>query len=122
MSLLPTERHPSTATSGLPASILEARPASRAALDVNVTDVERRAPPRAPNMGLYMTGSVVGIDAFGSPMSAYAIMPPFTTILGLAPKNCGDHTAMSARRPGSSDPTCRETPCATAGLIVIFAR
>ena len=42
------------------------------------------------------TGSGVGMLAFGSPMSAHAIAPPFIIISGFAPKKDGFHKTRSA--------------------------
>ncbi len=41
---------------------------------------------KPPNMGFMIMGWVVGIEAFASPICAYAITPDFTTISGFAPK------------------------------------
>jgi hypothetical protein len=48
------------------------------------------------------TGSGVGMLAFGSPILAHAIAPPFITISGFAPKKDGFHITRSANFP-----TCR---------------
>lgn len=48
------------------------------------------------------TGSGVGMLAFGSPILAQAIAPPFITISGFAPKKDGFHRTRSANFP-----TCR---------------
>lgn len=46
-----------------------------------------------------LTGSGVGMLAFGSPMLAQAITPPLMTISGFAPKNDGFHRTRSANFP-----------------------
>jgi hypothetical protein len=43
------------------------------------------------------------------------------TIAGLAPKNAGFQSTMSASLPGSIEPTSKSTPCAMAGLMVYLA-
>src|ERR1700690_1177267 len=63
------------------------------------------APPNAPNIGRMYTGCGVGIDAFGSPICAHAINPPFNPSSGLIPKNAGFHKTKSANFPTSTDPT-----------------
>jgi hypothetical protein len=40
---------------------------------------------------------------------------------GLAPKNAGLHSTMSASLPGSSEPTSKSMPWAMAGLMVYLA-
>jgi hypothetical protein len=45
------------------------------------------------------TGSGVGMLAFGSPILAHAIAPPFITISGFAPKKDGFHRTRSANFP-----------------------
>src|SRR5258708_38270701 len=60
------------------------------------------------------------MEAFGSPMAAAAIMPPFKTIDGLTPKKAGFHNTRSASFPASTDPTSCDTPWAIAGLILHF--
>src|SRR5213076_2798122 len=57
------------------------------------------------------------MDAFGSPIAAHAIMPPFTTSSGLTPKNAGRQSTRSASLPCSTDPTWEARPWAIAGLI-----
>ena len=47
----------------------------------------------------------VGIEALGSPMGAAGIAPPLRMSAGLAPKNAGFQSTMSASLPASSDPT-----------------
>ena len=66
MSFLDMRRHPSTATNR---RFPDSPPRSKASFEVNVTASELRAEPRAPHMGRYRTGSVVGMDALGSPMA-----------------------------------------------------
>lgn len=46
-----------------------------------------------------VTGSGVGMLAFGSPMFDQAITPPLITISGFVPKNDGFHTTRSANFP-----------------------
>ena len=67
------------------------------------------------------SSEIVGSDAFGSPITAQLTTPPFSTILGLAPKNAGSHSTRSAILPTSTDPTTPAMPCVIAGLIVILA-
>lgn len=64
----------------------------------------------APNIPRMMTGSGVGILAFGSPICAQAICPPLTTISGLAPKNAGFQMTTSANLPTSKLPTLCDIP------------
>src|SRR5438552_440006 len=54
--------------------------------------------------------------AFGSPISAQAIMPPFTISLGFTPKKAIGQRTMSARRPGRSDPTVSALEAAADAL------
>src|SRR5581483_9976706 len=51
MSRLPIPRHPRTATAGRASPSRPGTPAAIAAADMNVTDVEARARPSAPNIG-----------------------------------------------------------------------
>ena len=53
---------------------------------------------------------MVGIEAFGSPITLQAIRPPLTIIFGLAPKNAIGQSTMSASLPGSSEPTSWAMP------------
>src|SRR2546429_7846995 len=121
ISRLPIERHLPTATAR------RARPRRRgtswasAAFDTNVTAAVARARPKAPNIGRESTGWGVGIDAFGSPIAAHAITPPFTTSPGLTPKNAGRQSTRSASLPSSTEPTSAARPWAIAGLIVYLA-
>ena len=62
------ERQFFTATNFLSQLIFSCIPLSNANWDVKITDVDCTALPNDPNMGRYNTGSVVGIDAFGSPI------------------------------------------------------
>src|SRR5580693_8446887 len=66
---------------------------SRNAWLTKVTELSVNERPYAPNIGRQYWGCGVGIDAFGSPMMAAAIVPLFSTISGLHRK-----------RP---DPRCR---------------
>ena len=43
-------------------------PLSNANWDVKIIDVDCTALPNDPNIGRYNTGSVVGMEAFGSPI------------------------------------------------------
>ncbi|CKU88403.1 Uncharacterised protein [Mycobacterium tuberculosis] len=61
------------------------------------------------------------MDAFGSPMAAIAMVPPFRMVKGFTPKKAGFQTTMSAHLPTSSEPTSCAMPCAMAGLIVYLA-
>src|SRR5204862_1592914 len=94
---------------------------SSAARDTNVAAREWLACPSAPNIGRYRTGSGVGIDALGSPMSAATIRPPTRIRSGFTPKNAGDQRTRSARLPTAIEPMYSATPWAMAGLIVYFA-
>lgn len=47
----------------------------------------------------FRTGSGVGMLAFGSPILAHAIAPPFITISGFAPKKEGFQITRSANFP-----------------------
>ena len=77
--------------------------------------------PTAPNMGRILTGWGVGMDAFGSPICAQAIVPPLMTISGLAPKWDGFQRTMSASLPTSREPMWSAMPWAMAGLMVYLA-
>ena len=66
--------------------------------------------PNDENIGLVYTGCGVGIDAFGSPICAQAILPPINIISGFAPKNAGSHKTKSARLFFSMLPICFEIP------------
>ena len=79
------------------------------------------ARPKEANIGRLRTGCGVGIDAFGSPIAAWAMKPLFNTISGLIPKNAGFQMTRSATFPTSIDPISWATPCARAGLIVYLA-
>ena len=92
-----------------------------AADPMNVTLVVEIARPYAANIGRKCTGCGVGIDAFGSPISAQLITPPLSTILGLAPKNAGSHSTRSATWPTAMRPW-RSRPKARAGTEVMPAR
>jgi hypothetical protein len=50
------------------------------------------------------------MEAFGSPIGAAMIIPPLMIMLGLAPKNAGFHSTMSASLPSSSEPISRSMP------------
>mmetsp|Transcript_24167 Transcript_24167/g.36728 ORF Transcript_24167/g.36728 Transcript_24167/m.36728 type:complete len:299 (+) Transcript_24167:97-993(+) len=107
----PSPNRPST-------SSLAARPLT------NATDVPPPSPAtrgRAPNMGRIITGWGVGMLAFGSPIWAQAMVPPLMTISGLAPNMEGFHKTRSASLEGSIEPTRRDMPWATAGLMVYLA-
>ncbi len=96
-------------------------PASTAARDTKASEVAAVARPKPPNMGRECTGCGVGMEAFGSPIGATAIMPPLMISDGLAPKNAGRHSTMSASLPTSMEPTSCAMPCVIAGLIVYLA-
>ena len=59
--------------------------------------------------------------AFGSPIAAAAMKPPFNTRLGLMPKCEGRQNTRSAHLPGAIEPTSCEMPCESAGLMVSLA-
>src|SRR3546814_6580808 len=96
-------------------------PSSSAAADTNATLVDEAAGLLALNPSLGSTGCGVGTDAFGSPRAAEAAIPPLNTAVGRTPKNAGCQSTRSASLPGSTDPTSRSIPCATAGQIVYLA-
>ena len=70
---------------------------SSASLLVKITEDFSKEVPNDENIGLVYTGCGVGIDAFGSPICAQAILPPISIISGFAPKNAGSHKTKSAR-------------------------
>ena len=121
MLCLPIERVWRTGTACLRRPSCAGTPRSSAACDMKVTDEIASAPPNEPNIGRKCTGCGVGIEAFGSPIAAKAIMPPLTISDGLTPKNAGFHSTRSASLPGSIEPTSWAMPCAIAGLIVYLA-
>src|SRR4051812_11142152 len=92
-----------------------------AAPDTNVSELFASDAPNAPNCGRECTGCGVGIDAFGSPIIALAMVPPLRISDGLTPKNIGFQMTRSAHLPTSTDPTSCAMPCVSAGLIVYFA-
>ena len=59
--------------------------------------------------------------AFGSPIAAVAMKPPFRTSDGLTPKNAGFQSTRSAHLPTSMLPTSCAMPLAMAGLMVYLA-
>ncbi|MNV53580.1 hypothetical protein D3C71_1457340 [compost metagenome] len=61
------------------------------------------------------------MEAFGSPIAAMAMRPPFKMSAGFTPKNAGFQMTMSAHLPTSSEPTSWLMPCAMAGLMVYLA-
>ena len=121
MSALPIVRVFFTATSGRVRPSLSPMPASSAACETKVTHETASALPKAPNIGRKCTGCGVGIDAFGSPIAAAAMMPPLITSDGLTPKKAGFQTTRSASLPTSIEPTSWLMPCVIAGLIVYLA-
>jgi hypothetical protein len=102
MSRFPSVRVWRTASTRFWSPRRRATPRSSATVDTNVTAVLRGV--AAANIGRYRTGSGVGIDAFGSPMAAYAIIPDFRTSSGLTPKNADFHSTRSASLPASIEP------------------
>lgn len=78
------------------------------------------ARPIAPHIGRIYMGWT-GIEPFGSPICAQEIMPPTSTISGLAPNMAGSQITRSARLPGSIEPISCAMPWAMAGLMVYFA-
>src|SRR5580698_3079270 len=96
-------------------------PAFRAASDTKVMLVATTAVPKLPNIGRYITGCGVGIEAFGSPIAVQAMKPPFTIISGFTPKKAGFHNTKSANLPGSIEPISVAMPWVMAGLMVYFA-
>jgi hypothetical protein len=90
---------------------------------VRETKVRHEAcrPAEGAEHGAVVDGLGVGMEAFGSPIAAAAIVPAFRTRSGLTPKKAGFHRNRSASLPTSTEPTCSATPCAMAGLMVYFA-
>ena len=121
MLRLPIERVWRTGTARRERPSCAGMPASIEACETKVTEDTASAPPKAPNIGRKWTGCGVGIDAFGSPIAAIAIMPPLTIRYGLTPKNAGFQSTRSASLPGSIEPTSSAMPWAMAGLIVYLA-
>src|SRR5262249_31095186 len=119
MSRLPSCRVLRTASTRVRNRSRRGTSASSAACETNVIVVLRGV--AAANMGRYSTGSGVGIEAFGSPIAAYAISPPLSTSSGFTPKNAGCQSTRSASLPASIDPTRWPMPWAIAGLIVYLA-
>jgi len=70
-----------------------------------VTELACSALPKAPNIGRKYCGWGVGIEAFGSPMTAAAMVPHFRIMSGFTPKKAGVHTTRSASLPTSTEPT-----------------
>src|SRR4029077_2220315 len=71
----------------------------------NITEISGKTQPHAPNIGGLYSGWGVGMEAFGSPMIAAAIVPLFSTMSGFTPKKAGSQTQRSASFPTSIDPT-----------------
>src|SRR5580658_7408139 len=121
MSFLPMRRQFRTgATNFLRPSLCDT-PALSDASEINVMLVGAIAAPKLPNIGRYITGCGVGIEAFGSPMALQAMKPPFTIISGFTPKKAGFHRTRSANFPGSIEPISAAMPWVIAGLMVYFA-
>mmetsp|Transcript_46019 Transcript_46019/g.107302 ORF Transcript_46019/g.107302 Transcript_46019/m.107302 type:complete len:281 (-) Transcript_46019:872-1714(-) len=121
MSFLPTVRVPRTASTRFERPYLPLISAATAAPETKATDVRPTAPPSAPNMRRIKTGCGVGMEAFGSPICAHAMVPPLITISGLAPNSSGFHSTMSASLPTCREPTRCDMPCASAGFTVYLA-
>mmetsp|Transcript_39931 Transcript_39931/g.118454 ORF Transcript_39931/g.118454 Transcript_39931/m.118454 type:complete len:262 (+) Transcript_39931:516-1301(+) len=121
MSALETERVPLTGSVDLLSPYRAPTPAACAAPDTKASEVPPTAPGCAPNIGRITTGCGVGMEAFGSPICAHAMVPPLMTISGFAPNSAGFHTTRSASMPGCTEPTACAIPWARAGLIVYFA-
>src|SRR3984885_2944626 len=121
MSFLPMRRQFFTLAMSFFTGRCDVTPAFRAASDTKVILVATTAVPKLPNIGRYITGCGVGIEAFGSPIALQAMKPPFTIISGFTPKNAGFHRTRSASFPGSTDPISAAMLCVIAGLIVYFA-
>ena len=94
---------------------------SLATFEVKIALVLALAFPKLPNIGLYIFGSGVGIEALLSPIIARAINPPFSISSGFTPKNALFHKTKSAIFPTSTLPTYSSIPQAIAGFIVYFA-
>src|ERR1700674_3464172 len=121
MSFFPMRRHLLTGRTIFFKPSFEGTPAVIAACETNVIPVVDVAVPKLPNIGRYITGCGVGMDAFGSPIALHAINPPFTTISGFAPKKAGFHSTRSASFPGSIEPISEAIPWVIAGLMVYLA-
>ena len=121
MSAFPSLRTLPTAAMVLVNPSRPAMSASKAARETKVSELFASDPPKAPNIGRPYTGCGVGIDAFGSPIIAAAIVPPLRIRLGLTPKNAGFHSTRSAHFPTAIEPTSCAMPWVNAGLIVYFA-
>src|ERR1700753_397577 len=100
MSALVTARQFSTATTRLRVAVCT-NPSLAALFEVKSSEEEVRAEPNEPNIGRYMTGCGVGIEAFASPITLHAINPPLTMISGFTPKKAGCHRTRSASFPRS---------------------
>ena len=122
MSAAPIRRQPATAERRFRVGRTCASPVAREALETNATDSSAAAPANAPNCRSTNVGSAKPVVAFGSPTTPQAGKPAFRTSSGLTAKCAGDHSTMSASRPGVSAPTSCDSPCASAGLMVHFAR
>mmetsp|Transcript_10993 Transcript_10993/g.32571 ORF Transcript_10993/g.32571 Transcript_10993/m.32571 type:complete len:215 (+) Transcript_10993:25-669(+) len=122
MSFLPMPRQRCTASTCLLSPYFAPTPARAAAPETKARDVPPMDfAPKAPNMGRMTTGWGVGMEAFGSPICAQAMVPPLMTISGLAPKSAGFQMTRSASLPASTEPTACAMPWATAGLMVYLA-
>ena len=62
-------------------------------------DLPSRLTLRPLQRPLCLRACGVGMEAFGSPICAHAIVPPLITISGLAPKSSGFHSTRSASFP-----------------------
>ena len=58
----------------------------------------------------------MGIDAFGSPIGAAAMNPPFKMTAGFIPKNAGFQRTRSASLPVSTEPTSPSIPVSDSGI------
>lgn len=92
-----------------------------AACETKATERSAAVAPCAPNCGPSTRGSQVSVAAFGSPVTPYAGKPDLSTSCGLAPKNSGRHSTMSASFPVSMEPISCARPWAMAGLTVSLA-
>src|SRR5271156_101958 len=121
MSFFPMWRQLRTGATSFFRPSLCGMPAFSDASDRNVMLVGAIAAPKLPNIGRYITGCGVGIEAFGSPIALQAMNPPFTTISGFTPKKAGFHRTRSANFPGPIEPISAAMPWVIAGLMVYFA-
>mmetsp|Transcript_31581 Transcript_31581/g.50739 ORF Transcript_31581/g.50739 Transcript_31581/m.50739 type:complete len:235 (-) Transcript_31581:1831-2535(-) len=121
ISFLPIPRVFFTASTIFPSPYCCVIPLAAASPDTKAIDIPSAALGEFPYIGRISTGWGVGMDALGSPICAYAMVPPLIIISGLAPKRAGFQRHISASFPGSIDPTKWDMPWALAGFMVYLA-